>query len=131
MRCFFRSLLATVMLMMVVVSSVKAEGLDIPKGLKAMRVPADNPVTAAKIKLGKQLYFDKRLSIDNTVSCASCHDPKKGWSNGERFATGVKGQKGGRSAPTIINSGYQYYQFWDGRAIQLEGQALGPIENTI
>lgn len=130
MRCFLRSLLGAVMLLMVV-SSVTAEGLDIPKGLKAMRVPADNPVTAAKIELGKQLYFDKRLSIDNTVSCASCHDPKKGWSNGERFATGVKGQKGGRSAPTIINSGYQYYQFWDGRAIQLEGQALGPIENPI
>lgn len=105
--------------------------LAIPKGLKKMRVPADNPVTEAKVELGKQLYFDPRLSIDNTVSCASCHDPDKGWSNGERFATGVEGQKGGRSAPTIINSGYQYFQFWDGRAIELEGQALGPIQNPI
>jgi cytochrome c peroxidase len=81
--------------------------------------------------LGKQLYFDPRLSGDDTVSCASCHDPTKGWSNGERFATGVRGQKGGRSAPTIINSGYSYYQFWDGRAVQVEGQALGPIQNPI
>ena len=105
--------------------------LKIPEGLKSMKIPKDNPMTAAKVELGKQLYFDKRLSIDNTVSCASCHDPAKGWSNDDAFATGIKGQKGGRSAPTIINSGYQYFQFWDGRAQHLEGQALGPIENPI
>jgi len=96
-----------------------------------MRIPKDNPLTAAKVELGKQLYFDTRLSGDNTVSCASCHDPKKGWSNGTAFATGVRGQMGGRSAPTIINSGYQYFQFWDGRAEHVEGQALGPIQNPI
>ena len=105
--------------------------LKLPKGLKKLKIPADNPLTKAKIELGKQLYFDKRLSADNTVSCASCHDPKKGWSNGARFATGFKGLKGGRSAPTIINAAYQYFQFWDGRALHLEGQALGPIENPI
>ena len=105
--------------------------LQIPKGLKSMRIPKDNPMTAAKVELGKQLYFDKRLSIDNTVSCASCHDPNKGWSNGTPFATGIKDQVGGRSSPTIINSGYQYFQFWDGRAKNLEGQALGPIQNPI
>ncbi len=105
--------------------------LDYPLGLKPMKIPSDNPLTAAKIQLGKQLYFDPRLSRDNTVSCASCHDPKKGWSNGDRFATGIDGQTGGRSAPTIINAGFQYFQFWDGRAIQLEGQALGPIQNPI
>jgi cytochrome c peroxidase len=105
--------------------------LDVPAGLKNMRIPRNNPLTEAKIELGKQLFFDARLSRDNTVSCASCHDPKKGWSNGTAFATGIDGQVGGRSAPTIINSGYSYFQFWDGRAIQLEGQALGPIENPI
>jgi cytochrome c peroxidase len=105
--------------------------LVIPKGLPKMKVPKNNPVTAAKVTLGKQLYFDKRLSRDNTISCASCHDPAKGWSNGERFATGVRGQVGGRSAPTAINSGYQPLQFWDGRANHLEGQALGPVENPI
>lgn len=105
--------------------------LKVPAGLKKMRIPADNPMTAEKVELGKQLYFDPRLSIDNTVSCASCHDPAKGWSNGEQFATGIRGQKGGRNSPTIINSGYQHFQFWDGRAIQLEGQALGPIQNPI
>ena len=105
--------------------------LEYPLGLKRMRIPRDNPLSAEKIALGKQLYFDPRLSRDNTVSCASCHDPQQGWSNGERFATGVRGQKGGRSAPTIINAGYQYFQFWDGRAQHVEGQALGPVQNPI
>lgn len=105
--------------------------LDVPLGLPAMDIPKDNPLTAEKIELGKQLYFDSRLSSDNTVSCASCHDPKKGWSNGDRFASGVRGQKGGRNSPTIINAGYQYFQFWDGRAAHVEGQALGPIQNPI
>lgn len=105
--------------------------LNIPPGLMDMRVPSSNPLTEAKIELGKQLYFDPRLSRDNSVSCASCHDPEQGWSNGAAFATGIDGQVGGRSAPTIINSGYSYFQFWDGRAIKLEGQALGPIQNPI
>jgi len=113
--------------------SVFAEeyALEYPAGLAALRIPADNPLTKAKIELGKQLYFDPRLSRDNTVSCASCHDPKKGWSNGAAFATGIRGQVGGRSAPTVINAAYSHFQFWDGRAIQLEGQALGPIQNPI
>jgi len=102
-----------------------------PLGLKPLSIPADNPLTADKVELGKQLYFDKRLSRDDTISCASCHDPKKGWSNGEAFATGVRGQVGGRSAPTIINAAYSDLQFWDGRALALEGQALGPIQNPI
>jgi cytochrome c peroxidase len=104
---------------------------DVPKGLSELNIPDENPMTAAKVELGKQLYFDPRLSRDSTVSCASCHDPAKGWSNGERFATGIGGQKGGRSAPTIVNAAYQHFQFWDGRAIELEGQALGPIQNPI
>ena len=108
----------------------KAED-DFPLGLKKLVWPEDNKHSAEKVELGKQLYFDKRLSRDDTISCASCHDPKKGWSNGEAFATGVRGQKGGRSSPTIINSAYQDLQFWDGRAKALEGQALGPIQNPI
>ncbi len=110
-----------------------AEPLKIepPLGLPPIRVPRDNPLTVEKVELGKQLYFDPRLSRDNTISCASCHDPEKGWSNGERFATGVRGQVGGRSAPTVVNSGYQRLQFWDGRATEVEGQALGPIQNPI
>ena len=103
----------------------------VPAGLKPLKIPDDNPLTAEKIELGKQLYFDPRLSCDETLSCASCHDPKKGWSNGEAFATGFQKQVGGRSAPTIINAAYFDLQFWDGRAHRLEGQALGPIANPI
>jgi cytochrome c peroxidase len=103
----------------------------VPAGLRPLSVPQDNPITAEKVELGRLLYFDPRLSSDDTVSCASCHDPKKGWSNGEPVATGIRGLKGGRSAPTIVNAGYQSFQFWDGRAWQLEGQALGPIHNPI
>ncbi len=106
-------------------------GYEIPAGLPQISVPSDNPPSAAKISLGKQLYFDPRLSRTNDVSCASCHHPDKGWSNGERFATGVEGQKGGRSAPTIVNSAYSRFNFWDGRAGTLEDQALGPIQNPI
>lgn len=102
-----------------------------PKGLPPVVIPADNPMTDAKIELGKQLYFDKRLSKDNSISCASCHDPAKGWSNGEATALGFGGARGGRSAPTVLNTAYQKFQFWDGRAGSLEEQALGPIQNPI
>lgn len=102
-----------------------------PIGLPPVVHPADNPSTEEKILLGKQLYFDGRLSADNKVACVTCHDPAKGFSNGEQFATGVEGKKGGRNSPTVINSAYQKYQFWDGRAKSLEDQALGPIQNPI
>ena len=102
-----------------------------PVGLPEVTHPQDNPSTDDKVELGRMLYFDKRLSADNTVSCASCHDPKMGWSNNDATAVGVGGQRGGRSAPTIINSAYQRFQFWDGRAGTLEEQALGPIANPI
>ncbi|MES2793514.1 MAG: cytochrome c peroxidase [Planctomycetota bacterium] len=102
-----------------------------PSGLPDVLHPEDNPHLAEKVALGAQLYFDPRLSADSTVSCASCHDPEKGWSNGEAVATGVGGLKGGRSSPTIINTAFQTLQFWDGRAGTLEEQALGPIQNPI
>lgn len=102
-----------------------------PLGLPAVTHPKDNEPTDAKVALGKQLYFDPRLSADDKVSCASCHDPKKGWSNGEAIAAGIGGQRGGRSAPTVLNTAYQRFQFWDGRADSLEQQALGPIANPI
>ena len=106
-------------------------GIRLPAGMLPFTVPTKNPLTKAKIELGRQLYFDPRLSSDKSISCASCHDPAKGYSNGEAVATGVDGQTGGRSAPTIINSAYATSQFWDGRAASLEDQALGPIANPI
>lgn len=111
--------------------AVSAEKSAPPLGLPVVPVPADNALTPEKISLGKQLYFDGRLSADNKVSCASCHDPAKGFSNGEQFATGVEGKKGGRNSPTVINTAYGVLQFWDGRAKSLEDQALGPIQNPI
>lgn len=122
--------LGGIVLLAAAVGSAEA-GDDLPLGLRPVRIPDDNPMSEAKIKLGKQLYFDPRLSSDGTVSCATCHDPDQGWSNGEAVATGVGGQKGNRSAPTIINAAYNYFQFWDGRAPSLEEQAKGPIQNPI
>jgi cytochrome c peroxidase len=99
--------------------------------LPPVPIPADNPQTDAKIRLGAQLYFDTRLSADSTISCATCHDPRTGWANHGATDTGIYGQVGGRNSGTIINSGYMRYQFWDGRAPTLEAQALGPIHNPI
>lgn len=127
------TMLAPVAIVVILVTALQAADAppDLPAGLKKFRTPSDNPYTAAKVDLGRQLFFDARLSSDNTISCASCHNPEKGWSNGERFATGVDGQVGGRSAPSIVNAAYHGLQFWDGRAKGLEGQALGPIQNPI
>ncbi len=94
-------------------------------------IPRDNPMTPAKIELGRQLYFDVRLSQDNTISCATCHHPDMGWADAAPVSTGIRGQKGGRSAPTVLNRILHPIQFWDGRAKSLEEQALGPIGNPI
>jgi cytochrome c peroxidase len=102
-----------------------------PLGLPAVPVPKDNPMTAEKIELGKMLYFDKRLSKDGTVSCATCHDPKMAWAEHTPTSTGIHKQIGGRNAPTVINAAYATAQFWDGRAPSLEAQAVGPVGNPI
>jgi len=94
-------------------------------------IPADNPLTRAKVELGRQLYFDPRLSKDGTVACATCHHPDLGWADAAPVSTGIRGQKGGRSAPTVVNRLLGPTQFWDGRAASLEEQALGPIANPI
>ena len=130
-RIVRRTFLPCTMFAVMSLSGLAGAADDVPLGLKPVSVPKDNPQTAEKISLGKQLYFDKRLSKDNSVSCASCHAPEKGFSNGDRFATGVDGAKGGRSAPSVINAAYYLQQFWDGRAASLEEQALGPIANPI
>lgn len=103
----------------------------IPLGLKPFDVPADNPITEEKIALGKMLYFDKRLSADDSISCATCHDPKMAWTEHRATSEGIHKQVGPRNSPTIINSAYAPVQFWDGRAASLEEQASGPMENPI
>ena len=90
-----------------------------------------NPLTRAKIELGRQLYFDPRLSVDATVSCASCHNPTEGYSANTKTGVGVRGQLGGRNSPVSFNRILSGPQFWDGRADSLEAQAIGPIQNPI
>jgi cytochrome c peroxidase len=102
-----------------------------PLGLPAVQWPDDNAYSDAKAELGRLLYFDKRLSSDHTVACASCHAPEKAFTDGAAVSSGIGGQKGGRSAPTVINRAYSTSQFWDGRADSLEEQAKGPIANPI
>jgi cytochrome c peroxidase len=90
-----------------------------------------NPLTRAKIELGRQLYFDPRLSADSTVSCASCHNPAEGYTAHTTTGVGIRGQKGGRNSPVSFNRILSGPQFWDGRADSLEAQAVGPIQNPI
>jgi len=94
-------------------------------------VPADNPQTPAKIALGRQLFFEGRLSSDGTVSCASCHEPAHAWADTTPVSAGVAHQLGTRNTPSIINQAYIVPQFWDGRALHLEKQAVGPVQNPI
>jgi cytochrome c peroxidase len=103
----------------------------IPPGLDRHRpVPRDNPLTEARAKLGRRLFFDPILSADGTVACASCHDPAHGFSSGERFGVGIGGQRTPRKVPPLLNRAYGKAFFWDGREATLERQALQPIENA-
>ena len=104
--------------------------LALPLGLDLyMPVPEDNPLTAEKIALGRRLFFDPLLSRDYTLSCGSCHDPRRAFTDGLPVAVGIQGRHGTRNAPTLVNRAYGKAQFWDGRAASLEEQALQPIEN--
>lgn len=104
-------------------------GLDL--GSNNISIPKDNPMTMAKIELGRQLFFDKRLSSDHTISCASCHHPEDGYGRNTQFGVGVRDQIGGRNSPIAYNRILSSLQFWDGRAATLEDQAKGPIANDI
>ncbi|MDE3242998.1 MAG: cytochrome-c peroxidase [Nitrospirota bacterium] len=97
----------------------------------AVPIPPTNLNYAAKIALGKQLYFDGRLSKNNAVSCAFCHNPGTGFADPRQTSIGVGGGVGGRQAPTVYNTGFLPLQFWDGRAGSLEEQAIGPIVNPV
>jgi len=91
------------------------------------------PPTPERVRLGRWLFYDTRLSADGSVSCATCHEPSHAFSQGTAVATGIRGQKGKRKAPTFINQAVTLYPhfFWDGRAGSLEEQALGPVANPI
>jgi len=91
-----------------------------PQPLPEMKVPADNALTAEKVALGKQLFFDKRLSKDGSASCETCHLADKGWADGKALSAKVGGAMNTRHSPTLFNVGYQDLWYWDGRADTLE-----------
>ena len=106
--------------------------LAIPLGLDLyMPVPEENRITAEKIDLGRRLFHDRRLSRDQSLSCASCHIPERGFSDGRPTSIGVFGRRGTRNVPAIINRGYGHAFFWDGHIPTLEEQVLQPILNQV
>jgi cytochrome c peroxidase len=119
---------------LVSVAALAAQSPSPPRAnpaLPPVAIPPDNPQTDAKVALGKQLFFDTRLSADDTVSCATCHDPALAWANHNAVDTGIKGRTGTRNSGTILDAAYMDVQFWDGRAKTLEEQALAPIHNPL
>jgi cytochrome c peroxidase len=97
----------------------------------AASIPPDNQLTAARVDLGRQLYFEPRLSADGTVACATCHDVTRSFTDRRPVSEGINGQLGRRNAPTVMNAALLHTQFLDGRAATLEVQALLPIINPI
>ncbi len=104
--------------------------LGVPVELTREAIPADNPQTPEKISLGQRLFFERRLSVDGTVSCSTCHDPQLAFTDRKPLSVGIKGRVGQRNAPTILNALYNKTQFWDGRVNTLEEQAANPIVNV-
>ncbi len=106
--------------------------LQIPANFPPMTIPADNPMTVEGVKLGRFLFYEERLSGDNTQSCASCHAQAFAFSDhGNRFSTGIDGVQGNRNSMVLQNLGWETRFFWDGRAMSLEQQILEPVENPI
>ena len=100
-------------------------------GLPPLPIPANNPQTPAKIALGDKLFHDQRFSIDGTISCASCHDDNKAFTDHLQVSVGHHGLTGTRNAPTVLNAAFYKSQFWDGREPDLEGQSKGPFINPV
>ncbi|MBL4744696.1 MAG: hypothetical protein JKX87_08735 [Cycloclasticus sp.] len=99
-----------------------------PLGLPTVPIPANNPITVEKIALGRKLFYDRRLSLNNTFSCAMCHVPEQGFSHNElATAVGIEGRSGRRNSPTLFNIAYANILFHDGREDTLEQQIWGPL----
>jgi len=94
-------------------------------------VPESNPLTPPKIALGERLFFDRALSRDGSIACASCHRPEHAFSDTSAVSVGVGARSGRRNSPTLLNRGYGRSLFWDGRVIALEEQVLHPIQDSL
>ncbi|MBK7269220.1 MAG: c-type cytochrome [Flavobacteriales bacterium] len=106
--------------------------LDIPANFPPMVIPPDNPITAKGVELGRFLFYEERLSGNNTQSCGSCHSPQAAFTDdGNQFSTGIDGAVGTRNTMALINLGWDNFYFWDGRAATLEQQVLEPVVNPI
>jgi cytochrome c peroxidase len=105
--------------------------VGLPQAATLAAIPSDNPQTPEKVALGQQLFFDPRLSADGTISCSTCHDPARAFTDGKTVSTGIAGRAGQRNSPTVLNALYNKFQFWDGRAATLEEQAGMPIVNSV
>ncbi len=105
--------------------------IAVPLGLPDVPIPADNPPTVETIALGRRLYYDTQLSLDRSISCASCHEPAAGFADPRPVSVGVGGKTGTRNSPPVANAAYYATQFWDGRAPSLEKQAEGPVQNPV
>jgi cytochrome c peroxidase len=111
--------------------SAPVAGYGVPVSHAAVSpIPDKLELDARKVALGRRLFFDPRLSHDGSVACASCHRLDKAGQDGRRVAVGIGGQSGDLNTPTVLNSGFNFRQFWDGRAASLEEQVDGPIHNV-
>jgi cytochrome c peroxidase len=118
-------------LMLTLASPLTAQQNPDLLGLPELPVPADNPITKEKAVLGERLFNDKRFSSTGKISCATCHDPKKGFTDNLRVSKGINGLTGTRNSPTVANAAFNQTQFWDGRSPSLEEQSQHPIVNPV
>jgi cytochrome c peroxidase len=105
--------------------------LEIPSHFPSMQIPEDNPMTVEGVELGRFLFYEKKLSGDNTMSCGSCHAPANAFSDPNQFSTGIQGIQGSRNSMALVNLGWQNFFFWDGRSKTLEEQILLPVRDPI
>jgi cytochrome c peroxidase len=105
--------------------------LEIPNHFPDMVIPSDNPMTLEGVELGRWLFYEKRLSGNDSMSCAACHLPQHGFSDPNKYSTGIDGIAGTRNSMALINLGWDNFFFWDGRASSLEQQILEPVVNPI
>lgn len=112
-------------------SATTPYNLQIPPFFPPMDIPIDNPLTVEGVELGRFLFWEKKLSGDNTQSCGSCHLPEHGFSDPNQFSTGITGQIGNRQSMALMNLGWARNYFWDGRALTLEIQVIEPVINPI